>query len=281
MVKGNTEISDGVVANNGALNTDGDVSGANGGSRRERDFFGRKRKDAVRKKLSDAVDAQEGALVMQGVNLARAERVKRHKLNWKEHKLFMWVSGVVLVTSVGLLVAIVAVNVAKNYEETHNEDGAQYIAEEEVKAKATDCMKDGDIGQIENCLAALYDSENYELTDGDGIINTVYDTVINYVLDGGELSTELADVDNEDRTVTAAYLLVDKAYAWVFDGQCCKARVAINDENITSRMSATARAVLYSRASGVANACDYVEEGELWNNKMMQAMQEVSDELNA
>lgn len=134
MVKGNTEISDG--AGEGAK---GDAS--SGSVSRERDFFGRKRKDAIRKKLSDAVDVQKEMPVMAGVNLVKAEKVKRRRLSFKEHKAFAIVLSLMGVVIVGLTVAIVVVNVVKNGEgELVNEE----VSEEILDVEGETCNGEGE-----------------------------------------------------------------------------------------------------------------------------------------
>lgn len=61
-----------------------------------------------------AANTQVEMPAMSGVNLVKAEKVKRHRLSWKDHKRFTIALSLIGVVIIGLAVAIIVVNAIRS-----------------------------------------------------------------------------------------------------------------------------------------------------------------------
>ena len=260
----------------------------------------------VRKKIDRIVDAQEKNTAMMGVNLINARPVRRRKLSFKEHKVFVWSMVAMGVVAVGLAIAIVVVAVLKNAPKT-NEDGAVIVSEATMREMAVKCAEKDALEEIEECLTGITDPLKYAMDGEDSVINVAYGAVVNVLMDkyeaqisnAGDGSGEIDGTESDGSGGTVAVIdgfygdpdaietyvvpedikianiLVDQMFVLSINGDCCKARTLVNDASVSDVLGPMARVLFYSGAVSMAKNCGYDEEASNWSTKMSEAMEEI------
>lgn len=215
------------------------------------------------KKSGSSVAEESHSGAMKGVNLVKAEKVKRGRVSWKEHKIFTGIFVGIGVLLVGLVVAIIVIVITGSQPEENcvNCEGDTVVVKYESEEYG---------GELRDAMAmAIFSNAVAERLQSDD--SYVYADAIR------DFDVALEDADADSKLLVATY------YAYFVYEQTEDVNMAIGVLDTQKPLAfETERMIQYYGAlAGIYDAAGMAEESEDYYNKVNQLTEQVTEEAAA